>query len=111
MKKEDAVTKIHERLVTLRLQEKQLLVDLKQMSERIRNDVKPSSILKSAVSGAFKNKTTMAETATAALGLGAGLVARTVVRSHQRKLGLAGKAAGLAAGFLINRFLQKKKER
>ena len=111
MKKEDAVTKIQEKLAALRQQEKQLQVDLKHMSERIRNDVKPSSILKSAVSGAFKNKTTMAETATAALGLGAGLVARTVVRSHQRKLGLAGKAAGLAAGFLINRFLNRKKKK
>jgi hypothetical protein len=106
---ENSFDKVKDKLAGLRLQEKQLQIELQQKGEQILENLKPGSLLKSAASGVFKDKTIRAEAATAALGLGAGLVAKALVRSPHTKPGLIAKVAGVASGFLIKRFLTKRK--
>jgi hypothetical protein len=57
----------------------------------------------------FGSKTAAAETATAALGLGAGLVANNLLRK-QRRISIIGKVTGLALSGLIAAVANRKKK-
>ena len=100
MKKEDTLLKVENRLASLRLQEHQLQEQMKLTGLRIREGATPGSLLKNAVSGMFKDKNAVSQTAKAALGLGAGLVLNNITRK-QRRMSLIGKIAGLAVGAVI----------
>lgn len=100
MKKEDTLLKVENRLAALRLQEHQLQEQMKQTGLRIREGATPGGLLKNAVSGMFKDKNAVSQTAKAALGLGAGLVLNNITRK-QRRMSLIGKVAGLAVGAVI----------
>jgi hypothetical protein len=114
MKKEDPVLKAQARLAALRAEEQELKNALKGMGAKIREDVKPKSLLRSAVSGVLHDKGKLTDTATAALSLGAGLVAGNLMRKQQR-LSLVGKTAGLAisllTGIIASRKSSKKSEK
>ena len=100
MKKEDTLLKVENRLDALRLQEKQLQEQMKLTGLRIREGATPGGLLKNAVSGMFQDKNAFAQTAKAALGIGAGLVVNNITRK-QRRMSLIGKVAGMAVGAVI----------
>jgi hypothetical protein len=110
MKKEDALLKVEQRLASLRLQEQKLHEQMKQTGLRIREGATPVGLLKNAVSGMFQDKNAMAETAKAALGLGAGLVVNNITRK-QRRLSLIGKVAGLAVGAVLTGIAGRKQKK
>ena len=100
MKHDDPLSRAEQRLAALRQQEQRLQAEIKEASAKVREDAKPTNLLKSTVSGMFGSKTAVAETATAALGLGAGLVAKNLMRK-QRRMSMVGKVTSLAIGGLI----------
>ncbi|MCU0380068.1 MAG: hypothetical protein MUE58_02665 [Chitinophagaceae bacterium] len=110
MKEQDPLMKAEQRLAALRKEEQRLQAQIREAGTRIREDAKPTNLLKSTVSGMFRNKSTMAETATAALGIGAGIVAHNIVRKQQR-LSLIGKVTGLALGALVTAIASKRKRK
>jgi hypothetical protein len=110
MKKEDTLLKVENRLASLRLQEKQLQEQMKQTGIRIREAATPGGLLKNAVSGMFKDKNAVSQTAKAALGFGAGLMINNITRK-QRSLSLIGKVAGLAVGAVITGIANRKKKK
>lgn len=110
MKKEDAVLKVENRLASLRLQEKKLQEQMKETGIRIREGATPSGLIRNAVSGMFQDKSTIAETAKAALGIGADLVANNIARK-QRRISLIGKVASLAIGAIITGISERKKRK
>ena len=110
MKKEDPLQQAQERLEALRLEEKRLQQQLRDTGQRIREGATPSGLLRNAVSGVFQNRGTAAETAKAALGIGAGLVLNNLTRK-QRRLCMIGKFTGLALGALITGLAERKRRK
>lgn len=110
MKESDPLLRAEQRLDALRKKEQNLQAQIRDAGTRIREDAKPSNLLKSTVSGMFRNKSTMAETATAALGIGAGIVAQNIVRKQQR-LSLIGKITGLALGAIITGIASRRQKK
>jgi hypothetical protein len=109
MKHDDPITRAEQRLAALKQKEQRLQAEIKEAGARIREDAKPSNLLKSTVSGMFGSKTAVAETATAALGLGAGLVANNLLRK-QRRISMIGKLTGLALTGLIAALANRRKK-
>jgi hypothetical protein len=109
MKQDDPVTRAEQRLAALKKEEQRLQAEIRDAGIRIREDARPVNLLKSTVSGMFGSKTAAAETATAALGLGAGLVANTLLRKQQR-ISIIGKVTGLAISGLIAALASRKKK-
>jgi len=110
MKKENTVLKVENRLAALRLQEQKLQEQMKETGLRIREGATPVGLLKNAVSGMFQDKNVFAQTAKAALGLGAGLALNTITRK-QRRLSLLGKVTGLALGAIITGIAGRKNKK
>jgi len=110
MKKEDTLSKVENRLASLRLQEQQLQEQMKETGMRIREGATPGGLLKNAVSGMFQDNNAISQTAKAALGLGAGLVMNNITRK-QRRLSLIGKIAGLAVGAVITGIAARKNKK
>ena len=110
MKKEDPLQQARERLEALRQQEKLLRQQLSDTGQRIREGATPSGLLRNAVSGVFQSRGTAADTAKAALGIGAGLVLNNITRK-QRRLSIIGKFTGLALGALITGLAERKRRK
>jgi len=110
MKKEDTLLKVENRLANLRLQEQKLQVQMKETGLRIREGATPVGLLKNAVSGMFHDKNAIAQTAKAALGLGAGLVVNNITRK-QRRLNLIAKVAGLAVSAVLTGIAGRKQKK
>jgi hypothetical protein len=110
MKEADPLERAEQRLAALRKEEQRLQAQIREAGTRIREDAKPSNLLKSTVSGMFRDKSTLAETATAALGLGAGFVAQNIARKQQR-MSLIAKVTGLALGALVTAIASNRKKK
>jgi predicted nuclease with TOPRIM domain len=82
MKKESPLTKLQDRLEELKREEEQLSRTMKNLADNIQKNATPMGIAKGVASKMFKDKSSIASTATAALGLGASLVAGNIVRSR-----------------------------
>jgi hypothetical protein len=109
MKQDDPISRAEQRLAALKQEEKRLQAEIREAGARVREDARPSNLLKSTVSGMFGSKKAVAETATAALGLGAGLVANNLLRK-QRRMSMIGKVTGLAIGGLITAIASRRKK-
>lgn len=110
MKHDDPLSRAEQRLAALRQKEQRLQAEIKEAGARVREDARPTNLLKSTVSGMFGSKTAVAETATAALGLGAGLVANNLLRK-QRRMSIIGKVTTLAIGGLITAISSRNRKK
>jgi citrate synthase len=111
MNKKDPLSDLQQRLTELEAQEKHLKNEMKSLAANIQKNATPMGIARGMVSGVFKDKHgTAAETAKAALGLGAGFVANNLM-AKQRKAALIGKVATLAVGFLVSRLAERKRKK
>jgi hypothetical protein len=111
MNKKDPLSDLQQRLAELEVQEKRLKEEMKALATNIQKNATPMGFAKGMVSGVFKDKHgTAAETAKAALGLGAGFVANNLM-AKQRKAALIGKVATLAVGFLVSKLAENKRKK
>lgn len=111
MNKKDPLSDLQQRLTELQAQEQHLKHEMKVLAENIQKNATPMGIAKGMVSGVFKDKHgTAAETAKAALGLGAGFVANNLM-AKQKNAAIMGKVAVLALGFLVNKFTERRKKK
>lgn len=109
MKKSDPLIELQQKLEALQEEEKALEQNMKSLAQQIQQNATPMGIAKGVASKVFSSKGGVASTATAALGIGASLMAGNIVRKQQR-LSLIGKAVGLASGLLMTQ-LAKRRER
>jgi hypothetical protein len=109
MKKSDHLSANQQKLVELTEKELRLKEQLKTLGADIQKKATPMGIAKDVVSDMFGSRSGVANTATAALGLGASLVAGNLIRKQQQ-LSLVGKVTGLAVSFLINRISKMRKK-
>ena len=111
MNKKDPLSELLQRLTALEAQEQHLKTEMKVLGESIQKNATPMGIAKGMVSGMFKGKEgTVAETAKAALGLGAGFVANNMM-AKQKNAAIIGKVAALAIGFVVNKLAERKKRK
>lgn len=111
MNKKDPLSDLQQRLSELEAQEQHLKHEMKALAENIQKNATPMGIAKGMVSGVFKDKHgTAAETAKAAIGLGAGFVADNLM-AKQRKAALIGKVATLAIGLLVSKLAERKRKK
>jgi hypothetical protein len=109
MKNSDHLLANQQKLAELNEKELRLKDQLKELGADIQKKATPMGIAKDVVSDMFQSKSSAVNTAKAALGLGATLVAGNIMRKQQQ-LSLIGKVTGLAAGFLINRIGKLRKK-
>jgi hypothetical protein len=109
MKNSDHLLANQQKLAELSEKELRLKEQLKTLGADIQKKATPMGIAKDVMSDMFGSKSGVANTATAALGLGATLVAGNLIRKQQQ-LSLVGKVTGLAVGFLINRISKMRKK-
>ena len=111
MNKKDPLSDLQQRLTELEAQEQHLKHEMKVLVENIQKNATPVGIAKGMVSGMFKDKHgTAAETAKAALGLGAGFVANNMM-AKQKNAAIIGKVAALAIGFVVNKLAERRKRK
>ena len=111
MNKRDPLSDLQQRLTELEAQEQNLKHEMKVLGESIQKNATPMGIAKGMMSGMFKDKHgTAAETAKAALGLGAGFVANNMM-AKQKNAAIVGKVAALAIGFVISKLAERKKRK
>lgn len=110
MKQPSPLSKLQNRLEELKKEEEQLSRSMKTLADNIQKNATPMGIAKGVASKMFKDKSGLATTATAALGLGASLVAGNIARKQQR-LSLIGKVVGLASGLLMARLAKRKQSK
>jgi hypothetical protein len=111
MNKKDPLSDLQKRLTELEAQEQHLKHEMKVLVENIQKNATPMGIAKGMVSGVFKDKHgTAAETAKAALGLGAGFLANNMM-AKQKNAAIMGKVAALAIGFVVNKLAERRKKK
>lgn len=100
------MTDLQERIKELQLQEKQQMAILKMQAKQTAEGLRPSNLVKNALSDMAASKTLKQNALKASVGLGAGILVKKLITFNSR--GILRKIAGFALQSVTTKLIAKK---